>query len=168
MRNDMENDYVIQLKCKDKDSEGNGKLRLFGADDSDSNSERQKGDEVDDYFKFTGKGNKNCKSVVDWLRQNGRHRFPSLFLLAQDTTMAMGLSIASESAFPNSGDIISSKGSRLNDRNIRFHANEFTVRALSTCADQGCSRIRIKQSRGHNDGGGAHHGHLIKISIDRI
>ena len=74
-------------------------------------------DEVEDFCLLTLKADKLCKCPVIWWKQQAR-RFPKLSLLARDTLIIMGSSVASESAFSDSGDLISADRALLSDDNI--------------------------------------------------
>ncbi|RAN76878.1 hypothetical protein B5P41_35990, partial [Bacillus sp. SRB_28] len=74
-------------------------------------------DEVEDFCFMTLKADKSCKCPVAWWKQQ-TGRFPKLSLLARDTLMIMGSSVASESAFSDSGDFVSADRTMLSDENI--------------------------------------------------
>ena len=55
--------------------------------------------------------------VYEWWRAYG-HQYPQLKMLARDTFVAMGSSVPSESAFSESGQLVSVQRARLSDDNI--------------------------------------------------
>ena len=56
-------------------------------------------------------------NVLAWWKVNG-HQYPKLCLLARDTFVAMGSSVPAESAFSESGQLVTPQHARLSDENI--------------------------------------------------
>ena len=57
--------------------------------------------------------------VLAWWRVNG-HQYPQLQCLAKDTFVAMGSSVPSESAFSESGQLVTPQRARLSDTTIEM------------------------------------------------
>lgn len=74
-------------------------------------------DEIEEFSLMTLKPDRSCVCPVSWWKQQSG-RFPKLSLLARDTLMIMGSSVASESAFSDSGDFVCADRSLLSDENI--------------------------------------------------
>ncbi|BBN20791.1 hypothetical protein Mp_zg01480 [Marchantia polymorpha subsp. ruderalis] len=76
-------------------------------------------DEVDDFFMLTAKADRRVSDVLLWWKQHS-NRFPTLSLMARDTLMIQGSSVASESAFSESGGFVCPDRSKLSDENIEM------------------------------------------------
>ncbi|BBN16625.1 hypothetical protein Mp_7g07950 [Marchantia polymorpha subsp. ruderalis] len=76
-------------------------------------------DEVDDFFMLTAKADRRVSDVLLWWKQHSNH-FPTLSLMAKDTLMIQGSSLASESAFSESGGFVRPDRSKLSDENIEM------------------------------------------------
>ncbi|BBM98871.1 hypothetical protein Mp_1g16840 [Marchantia polymorpha subsp. ruderalis] len=76
-------------------------------------------DEVDDFFMLTAKADRRVSDVLLWWKQHS-NRFPTLSLMARDTLMIQGSSVASESAFSESGGFVRLDRSKLSDENIEM------------------------------------------------
>jgi len=75
------------------------------------------GDEVDEFYIFTTFVESHINPLL-WWKDIGASRFPNIAKLAKHTCMIMGSSVPSESAFSDSGDIVTPERSSLTDTNI--------------------------------------------------
>jgi len=66
------------------------------------------------------RADKSASNVIEWWGREGRHKYPKISLLAQNTLMTMGSSVASESTFSDSGAMVRADRTRLSDAHIRI------------------------------------------------
>lgn len=74
-------------------------------------------DEVAEFFEFTKTGDATCKDVMGWWKSMSG-RFPHVSKCARDILMITGSSVASESAFSDSGDILTAERASMTDSNV--------------------------------------------------
>lgn len=68
---------------------------------------------------LTAKANHRVSDVLLWWKQHS-NRFPPLFMMTMDMLMIQGSSVASESAFSESGGFVHPHRSKLSDENIEM------------------------------------------------